>query len=85
MSKYSPHHQARLHDALVLKCMPRVCLQLQLMSISLVVHALQIKGYPTLKVIHKAEEYKAFRGSRDLSSLKSFVEEAAKELTAESS
>ncbi|KAF5830731.1 thioredoxin-like protein [Dunaliella salina] len=42
-----------------------------------------IKGYPSLKVIHKADEYKAFKGSRDLPSLKAFVEEAAAELTSE--
>jgi len=43
----------------------------------------QIKGYPSLKVMHKADEYKAFKGSRDLPSLKAFVEEAAKDLTSE--
>jgi len=44
---------------------------------------LQIKGYPSLKVVHKAEEYKSFKGSRDLPHLKAFVEEAAAELTSE--
>ncbi|KAG2441516.1 hypothetical protein HXX76_003138 [Chlamydomonas incerta] len=43
----------------------------------------QVKGYPTLKVIHKGEEIKAYRGPRDKDSLKSFIEEAAKEVTTE--
>lgn len=47
-------------------------------------NTLQIKGYPSLKVVHKAEEYKAFKGSRDLDSLKAFVDEAAADLTFES-
>jgi len=44
---------------------------------------LQIKGYPSLKIIHKAEEYKAYKGSRDLANLKAFVEEAVADLTFE--
>uniref|UniRef100_A0A061S777 Protein disulfide-isomerase A6 n=1 Tax=Tetraselmis sp. GSL018 TaxID=582737 RepID=A0A061S777_9CHLO len=42
-----------------------------------------VRGYPTLKVFGNGQEYKTFQGSRDLSSLKSFVEKAAKELTTE--
>lgn len=45
--------------------------------------AAQVKGYPTLKVIHKGEEIKSYRGPRDKDSLKSFIEEAAKEVTTE--
>mmetsp|Transcript_8623 Transcript_8623/g.14822 ORF Transcript_8623/g.14822 Transcript_8623/m.14822 type:complete len:143 (-) Transcript_8623:157-585(-) len=50
-----------------------------------VCQAADVKGYPTLKVIHKGEEYKAYRGARELGPLKSFIEEASQELTEESS
>eukprot|EP00955_Chlamydomonas_euryale_P088454 364380-Chlamydomonas_euryale.AAC.5 len=43
----------------------------------------EVKGYPTIKVIHKNEEYKTYRGARDLSSLSAFLVDAAKELTTE--
>lgn len=43
----------------------------------------QVKGYPTLKVIHKGEEYKAYRGARELTALKTFIEGASAELTQE--
>lgn len=46
-------------------------------------HPQQVKGYPTLKVFHKGEEVKAYRGQRDLDSLKTFIEEAASEYLAE--
>lgn len=42
-----------------------------------------IKGYPTLKVFHKGEEYKLYKGPRDLDALKKFVQEAADDLTQE--
>eukprot|EP00197_Chlamydomonas_leiostraca_P016272 CAMPEP_0202865488 /NCGR_PEP_ID=MMETSP1391-20130828/6169_1 /ASSEMBLY_ACC=CAM_ASM_000867 /TAXON_ID=1034604 /ORGANISM="Chlamydomonas leiostraca, Strain SAG 11-49" /LENGTH=141 /DNA_ID=CAMNT_0049545341 /DNA_START=25 /DNA_END=450 /DNA_ORIENTATION=+ len=45
----------------------------------------EIKGYPTLKVVHKGEEYKAYRGPRDLDALKNFVDEAVSALLTESS
>ena len=48
-------------------------------------HAAQIKGYPTIKVVHKNEEYKVYRGPREVSNLHEFVTEAAKELLTESS
>jgi thioredoxin domain-containing protein 5 len=43
----------------------------------------QIKGYPTLQVVYKGETIKAYRGARELSSLKAFVEETVKELTSD--
>ncbi len=43
----------------------------------------QIKGYPTLKAMYKGESIKHHRGSRELKSLKSFIEEAAKEVLTE--
>lgn len=43
----------------------------------------QVKGYPSLRVYHKGEEVKAYRGARDLDSLKAYVEEAAAELLSE--
>ncbi len=43
----------------------------------------QVKGYPTLKVIHKGEEYKAYKGPRELSALKTFITDASTELTQE--
>mmetsp|Transcript_12814 Transcript_12814/g.21696 ORF Transcript_12814/g.21696 Transcript_12814/m.21696 type:complete len:145 (-) Transcript_12814:95-529(-) len=42
-----------------------------------------IRGYPTLKVFANGEEYKGHKGGRDLASLKSFIEDAAKDLTTE--
>jgi len=42
-----------------------------------------VKGYPTLKVYHKGEEVKAYRGARDLDALKTYIEEAANELLSE--
>jgi hypothetical protein len=45
--------------------------------------AQQVKGYPTLKVYHKGEEVKAYRGGRDLDALKAYIEEAAGELLVE--
>ncbi|KAJ9517085.1 hypothetical protein QJQ45_002594 [Haematococcus lacustris] len=39
-----------------------------------------IKGYPTLKVIYKGEEYQTYKGPRELSALKAFVQEAATDL-----
>lgn len=41
---------------------------------------LQVKGYPTLKVMYKGEEVKTHRGSRDLGSLRQFIEDTAREL-----
>jgi hypothetical protein len=38
-----------------------------------------IKGYPTLKLLHKGAEAKAYRGQRDLKNLKAFVDEAIAE------
>lgn len=43
----------------------------------------QVKGYPTLKVYHKGESVKAYRGGRDLDALKTFVEDTAGELLGE--
>ena len=45
----------------------------------------QVKGYPTVKVIHKNEEYKVYRGQRDVASMLEFITGAAAELTTESS
>mmetsp|Transcript_74594 Transcript_74594/g.150874 ORF Transcript_74594/g.150874 Transcript_74594/m.150874 type:complete len:139 (+) Transcript_74594:41-457(+) len=42
-----------------------------------------VKGYPTIKVLHKNEEYKAYKGARDIDSLSSFLLDAAKDLTSE--
>lgn len=44
---------------------------------------MQVKGYPTIKVIHKNEEYKPYKGARDIDSLSSFLLDAAKDLTTE--
>ena len=43
----------------------------------------QVKGYPTLKVLHNGEEYKPYKGARDFESIKAFILEAAKELLTE--
>ncbi|GAX84619.1 hypothetical protein CEUSTIGMA_g12040.t1 [Chlamydomonas eustigma] len=45
----------------------------------------EVKGYPTIKIVHKNEEYKTYKGSRDVSSMYDFVVEAASELLTESS
>lgn len=44
----------------------------------------QVKGYPTIKVIHKGEEYQAYRGQRDINSMYDFVVGAHGDLTTES-
>ncbi|PNH04486.1 Protein disulfide isomerase-like 5-1 [Tetrabaena socialis] len=43
----------------------------------------QVKGYPTLKVIHKGEELKVYRGPREKDALRAFVTQAAEEVTTE--
>ncbi|GBF96497.1 hypothetical protein Rsub_09839 [Raphidocelis subcapitata] len=43
----------------------------------------EIKGYPTLKVMHDGEEVKAYRGARELDALKKFIEETANEVLTE--
>ncbi len=45
---------------------------------------MQVKGYPTLKVMHKGEEYKPYRGQRELAALKTFIDESVQELLTES-
>ena len=45
----------------------------------------QVKGYPTIKVVHKNEEYKVYRGARETANLYDFIKEAAAELLTESS
>lgn len=42
---------------------------------------MQASGYPTLKAIYKGKEVKSFEGDRNLSALKTFIEEVAKEPT----
>ncbi len=44
----------------------------------------QIKGYPTIKIVHKSEEYKTYKGARDTESLAAAIKEAAAELLTES-
>ncbi len=39
-----------------------------------------VKGYPTLKVFHKGESVKDYRGARELDALKAFIEDTADEL-----
>jgi thioredoxin domain-containing protein 5 len=39
---------------------------------------LEIKGYPTLKVFHGGEAKDSYRGARDLSALKTYIQEQAK-------
>lgn len=46
---------------------------------------LQVRGYPTLKVIHKGEEYKAYKGAREVPEMKKFLLDAASDLLTESS
>jgi len=43
----------------------------------------KVQGYPTLKIYHKGEEIKAYRGARDLEALKKFAQESADELLLE--
>jgi len=43
----------------------------------------EVKGYPTLKVVHKGEAVEAYRGARDLEALKTFAAETHKKLTSE--
>ncbi|KAI8462949.1 MAG: protein disulfide isomerase [Monoraphidium minutum] len=43
----------------------------------------EIKGYPTLKVLHNGEEVKAYRGARELDALKKFIDETAGEVLQE--
>jgi hypothetical protein len=38
---------------------------------------LQVRGYPTLKVIVGGTEYKAYKGGRDLESLTNFLKETS--------
>lgn len=45
----------------------------------------EVKGYPTIKAVHKNEEYKVYRGPREVANLFDFITEAAKELLTESS
>jgi len=42
-----------------------------------------VKGYPTLKILYKGEEYKTYRGPRELAALEEFVQDAAKDLLKE--
>jgi hypothetical protein len=44
---------------------------------------LQIRGYPTLKVIVNGSEFKSYKGARDLDSLKTFITDTAKEALSE--
>lgn len=44
---------------------------------------LQIRGYPTLKVIANGSEVKAYKGARDLEKLTDFLKETAKEALSE--
>lgn len=45
--------------------------------------AQEIKGYPTLKVVHKGEAVETYRGARDLEALKGFAVETHRKLTSE--
>ncbi|EFN50563.1 hypothetical protein CHLNCDRAFT_55742 [Chlorella variabilis] len=40
--------------------------------------AAEIRGYPTLKVFHSGAEVDSYRGTRDLSALKSYITDKAK-------
>ena len=44
---------------------------------------MQIRGYPTLKVIANGSEVKAYKGARDLEKLTDFLKEAAKDTLGE--
>lgn len=43
----------------------------------------EIKGYPTLKVVHKGEAVEAYKGARDLDALKAFAVDTHRKLTSE--
>eukprot|EP00892_Ulva_mutabilis_P006864 jgi/Ulvmu1/454/UM001_0461.1 len=43
----------------------------------------EIRGYPTLKVIVNGSEFKAYKGARDLDTLKSWLSDTAKEALGE--
>jgi thioredoxin domain-containing protein 5 len=44
----------------------------------------EVKGYPTLKVVHKGEAIdEPYRGPRDLEALKAFAVETHRKLTSE--
>jgi len=42
-----------------------------------------IKGYPTLKLVHRGEAVESYKGARDLETLKAFAVEKHRELTSE--
>jgi hypothetical protein len=44
---------------------------------------LQIRGYPTLKVIVNGSDFKSYKGARDFDSLKTFITDTAKEALSE--
>jgi hypothetical protein len=44
---------------------------------------LQIRGYPTLKVIVNGVEFKSYKGARDLDTLKTFLSDTAKDALGE--
>ena len=46
---------------------------------------LKVKGYPTIKVVHKGEELMVYRGQRDLNSMYDYIVKTHEELTTESS
>jgi thiol-disulfide isomerase/thioredoxin len=45
--------------------------------------AQEVKGYPTLKIVHKGEIVEGYKGSRDLDALKAFAVETHRKLTSE--
>ena len=44
---------------------------------------LQVRGYPTIKVIVNGLEYKAYKGARDLDTLTTYLKEVAAEALGE--
>lgn len=44
---------------------------------------IQVRGYPTLKVIVNGSEFKAYKGARDLETLTSWLGDTAKEALGE--
>jgi hypothetical protein len=46
---------------------------------------LQIRGYPTLKLLSGGTEFKAYSGARDFDTLKSWLSEQAKAALSETS
>lgn len=44
---------------------------------------MQVRGYPTLKVIFNGVEYKAYKGARDLDTLTTYIKEVAAEVLTE--